>query len=69
MGALNARFGDAARSMRILYGGSDKPGNAREIRDTPEVDGLLIGGASLLACHFEAIVAVARERPANPAAG
>jgi triosephosphate isomerase len=46
--------------FRILYGGSVKPGNACQILDTPGVDGVLIGGASLLASDFVAIVAVAR---------
>lgn len=57
---LEARFGGAARLIRILYGGSVKPGNARTILDTPHVDGMLIGGASLLAADFNAILDVAR---------
>jgi triosephosphate isomerase len=43
--------------MRVLYGGSVKAGNARELFDMPDVDGGLIGGASLKAEDFVAIVA------------
>jgi len=53
---LVARFGQDGSLVRILYGGSIKPDNAREILTLPEVDGGLIGGASLLAGDFEAIV-------------
>lgn len=60
--ALEKRFGSAARSIRILYGGSVTPDNARTMVDTPHVDGVLIGGASLLAADFNAIVDVARGR-------
>ncbi|WP_137128805.1 triose-phosphate isomerase [Rhizobium sp. FY34] len=52
---LVARFGDAAKTMRILYGGSVKPGNARELMGIANVDGALIGGASLKASDFLAI--------------
>ncbi len=47
---------DVADSVSILYGGSVKPGNAREIFSKPDVDGGLIGGASLLADDFLAII-------------
>jgi triosephosphate isomerase len=51
-----ARFGSAiADSMSILYGGSCKPSNAAEIFAKPDVDGGLIGGASLVAADFIAI--------------
>jgi triosephosphate isomerase len=53
---LLARFGEDGRQVRILYGGSIKPKNAHEILSLPEVDGGLIGGASLLAGDFEAII-------------
>jgi triosephosphate isomerase (TIM) len=43
--------------MRILYGGSVKPSNARELLRLPNVDGALVGGASLKAAEFLAIVA------------
>ncbi len=47
---------DAGQGMRILYGGSMKPDNARELLALPDVDGGLIGGASLKAEDFWAIV-------------
>lgn len=47
-------------SLPILYGGSVKPGNAAELFAQPDVDGGLIGGASLVAADFIAICAVAR---------
>ena len=43
--------------MRILYGGSVKPANARELLGLPNVDGALVGGASLKAADFMAIAA------------
>ncbi len=50
---LKARFGqEAADAMRILYGGSVKPENAREILAVPHVGGALVGGASLSADSF-----------------
>lgn len=58
--ALETRFGSAARPIRILYGGSVEPGNAGAILGVPNVGGLLIGGASLLAADFNAILNVAR---------
>ena len=54
---LVARFGQAAGGMRLLYGGSVKPSNATEIFAVPHVDGALVGGASLKATDFGAIVA------------
>ena len=47
--------GEAAAAVRILYGGSMKPGNAAELLAVPDVDGGLIGGASLKAEDFLAI--------------
>ena len=44
-----------ANKMRILYGGSVKPNNAKELMNLPDVDGALIGGASLKAADFIAI--------------
>lgn len=52
---LVARFGPAGAKMRILYGGSVKPGNAKELMGVANVDGALIGGASLKADDFLAI--------------
>ncbi len=52
-----ARYGkDCADDLTILYGGSCKPSNAREIFSKPDVDGGLIGGASLKKEDFTAIV-------------
>lgn len=49
-----------ADGIRILYGGSMKPGNAVELLDRPDIDGGLIGGASLVADEFLAIVRASR---------
>ncbi len=49
---LAARIGDQAQKMRILYGGSVKPSNARELLAVANVDGALVGGASLKAADF-----------------
>ena len=54
---LVARLGEGARQMPILYGGSGKPDNAREILNLPEVGGALVGGASLKAADFLGIIA------------
>ncbi len=54
--ALSKRFADAG-GIRLLYGGSVKPSNAAEIFATSNVDGALVGGASLKAADFGAIVA------------
>lgn len=58
---LSGRFGDAGRAVEILYGGSVKPDNAAELFAQPDIDGGLIGGASLDAGAFAAIVAAARD--------
>ncbi len=57
---LCARYGDAGQGVRILYGGSVKPANAKALLDIDNVDGALIGGASLKADEFLAIAAVYR---------
>ena len=50
------RYNDeVASTVRILYGGSVKPGNAAELLGQPNIDGALIGGASLKADDFLAI--------------
>ena len=54
---LRTRFGAEADGMRLLYGGSVKPSNATEIFALANVDGALVGGASLKAADFGAIVA------------
>jgi triosephosphate isomerase len=47
---------EAAASVRIQYGGSVKPGNAAELMSQPDIDGALVGGASLVAEDFAGIV-------------
>jgi triosephosphate isomerase len=50
-------FGDKmAESLRILYGGSVKPENAKALMSEEEIDGALVGGASLDATSFAAII-------------
>lgn len=56
-GLLVKMYGDAlASGLRIQYGGSVKPDNARELFSQPDIDGGLIGGASLKTADFSAIV-------------
>jgi len=56
-GILRSMFGDnAADRVRIQYGGSVKPDNAKELLAQPEIDGALVGGASLKVADFTAIV-------------
>lgn len=57
-GSLGA---DAAAAMRVLYGGSMKPGNAADLLAQPDIDGGLIGGAALKAGDFLAIAEAASE--------
>jgi triosephosphate isomerase (TIM) len=59
-GEIAARDATIAGSLPILYGGSCKPDNAAELFSQQDVDGGLIGGASLVASDFLAIVAAAR---------
>ncbi|MFD1911916.1 triose-phosphate isomerase [Halodurantibacterium flavum] len=54
---LAIRFGPAADDIPLLYGGSVKPANAAEIFGVPNVDGALVGGASLTADEFGEIIA------------
>ncbi len=54
------RHGAAARAVRVLYGGSVKPSNAKELMAVANVDGALVGGASLKAEDFLGIAAVYR---------
>ena len=58
---IRARLGGAA-ALRILYGGSVKPGNAAELFAMADIDGGLIGGAALKSEDFVAICAAARGR-------
>jgi triosephosphate isomerase (TIM) len=59
---LSSRFAGMGRDMRILYGGSVKPINARELVRLENVDGALVGGASLKASEFLAIAGVYSEQ-------
>ncbi|UJW73640.1 triose-phosphate isomerase [Rhizobium sp. SL42] len=58
---LVKRFGAEGKIMRLLYGGSVKPSNAKELMGVANVDGALIGGASLKASDFLAIYRVYEE--------
>ena len=58
--ALTRRFGDAGAAMRILYGGSVKPSNAAELMAIANVDGALVGGASLKAADFSGVIGAYR---------
>jgi len=60
--SLKSRFGAAAADMRLLYGGSVKPANAAELLAVANVDGALVGGASLKADDF---LGIARGTPAG----
>ncbi len=53
---LEGRFSEEGTAMRLLYGGSVKPGNASELMLVPDVNGALVGGASLKATDFLGIL-------------
>ncbi|MGQ0825827.1 MAG: triose-phosphate isomerase [Actinomycetota bacterium] len=57
---LRELFAEAATPMRILYGGSVKPGNVGDLMAMPEIDGALVGGASLDPDEFARIVRYGR---------
>ena len=57
---LGQRFGPAGHSFRLLYGGSVKPANAEELMAVENVDGALVGGASLKSADFLAICAACK---------
>jgi triosephosphate isomerase len=59
-GLLTTKFGGEGTKIRLLYGGSVKPSNARELMAVENVNGALIGGASLKAADF---LAIARDCP------
>jgi triosephosphate isomerase len=61
-GKLEKRYGSDGAQVRVLYGGSVKPSNAGEIFAISDVDGALVGGASLKAADFIPIVAAAAAR-------
>jgi triosephosphate isomerase len=56
---LRTTVGDAADTVHLLYGGSMKPDNAAELLAQADIDGGLVGGASLKAADFLAIAAAA----------
>ncbi|MFL5906031.1 MAG: triose-phosphate isomerase [Solirubrobacterales bacterium] len=58
-GLIEARSAEAAAAIKVLYGGSVKPDNARDLISQADVDGALVGGASLDPDDFAAIVAAA----------
>ena len=59
---LTDRYGaDVAQQVRIQYGGSVKPDNAKELMSQPNIDGALVGGASLKGDSFAAIVQAAAQ--------
>ena len=61
-GVLASMFGDeVAQAVRIQYGGSVKPGNMAEFMSQPEIDGALVGGASLKVEDFVELVRIAAE--------
>lgn len=53
---INKNYGEISEKIRILYGGSVKPSNAREILSQENIDGVLVGGASLDADDFIEII-------------
>jgi triosephosphate isomerase len=59
-GQLKKRLGGEGEGVRILYGGSVKPGNAAELLTAGDVNGALVGGASLKATDFYAILSAYR---------
>lgn len=62
---LGLHYGSFGEQIRILYGGSVKPSNATEIFSVKDVDGALVGGASLKSSDFIPIVAAAAEADAS----
>jgi len=69
-GLLSGRFGaEAAGTIRILYGGSVKPANMGGFAAMPDIDGALVGGASLAAADFLGIVGATAAVVAPSAAG
>ena len=53
---INEKYGEISKQIRILYGGSVKPSNAGEILSKENIDGVLVGGASLKASDFIEII-------------
>jgi triosephosphate isomerase len=63
---LTGRIGPKGAEIRILYGGSVTSNNAKEILSLPDVGGVLIGGASLKAADFDAVLRTIRARADAP---
>jgi len=61
-GSRGRRIETTADKIRIQYGGSFKPDNARELMSQADIDGALVGGASLDARSFSQIVKAAQEK-------
>ena len=55
-GVLREMFGKVAESIRILYGGSVKPNNIAEYMSEPDIDGALVGGASLALDSYQGLI-------------
>lgn len=55
-GIISKNYGEVSEKIRILYGGSVKPSNAREILSEDNIDGVLVGGASLDVDSFVEII-------------
>ena len=53
---IDKNYGEISKKIRILYGGSVKPSNAKEILSMENIDGVLVGGASLNADDFIEII-------------
>jgi triosephosphate isomerase len=64
---LARHCGDAAADVRILYGGSVKPDNAPALLAGEDIDGALVGGASLKVASFAALIAAAARAAAAAA--
>jgi triosephosphate isomerase len=63
---LSEVYPDHAETIRVIYGGSVTPGNARSLMEQPEIDGALVGGASLKAADFTHIVHTTAEVVQSP---
>jgi triosephosphate isomerase len=61
---MGGKYGSAGSDRSVLYGGSVKPGNAADLIAAGDIDGFLVGGASLDPESFLAIVAAAAQSPA-----
>ncbi|MCL2011732.1 MAG: triose-phosphate isomerase [Cystobacterineae bacterium] len=64
-GWLQQLWGETSKQLRILYGGSVKASNAEELMAKPDIDGALVGGASLQFAEFSAIIEAAKKAMAH----